>query len=213
MNGNQARYQNIKNQESIAGIKINIFDAVNGSKLNIPQLQKEGKIKSPWDTYRYNNEHDTNKKQKILNGEVGCFLSHQQLLQKISNQSFDGWTVIFEDNLLLTPHFTDDLNKILPELPHDIDIVYLGNTHQHDCKKGVYKNNLCYPDTPYGTQSYMVNKKSAKKILDLIPIVDDPIDVKYDILMKNNQMKGLVVIPTLVKQNDDIPSVIQPNSS
>ncbi len=209
MKGKQDRLDNIKKQEETAGIQIDIFDAVVGANLDIPQLQKDGLIKSPWDTYMYNKEPDKEKKKKVRNGEIGCYMSHLHLLDEISKDNFDGWTVIFEDDLLLNSNFKSELQKIIDTINPDFDIIYLGNTHQHDCNKGVYKNNLCYPDVPYGTQAYMVNKRSSKKIHELLTYIDDPIDVKYSNLMKNNQIKGLVVVPTLVKQNrEDNPSTI-----
>ncbi len=210
MSGNNERLENIQSQEKKGQIKIDLFEATNGKKLNIPKLQEEGFIKKPWDTHRYNNAKNKEKKDKIMKGEIGCYMSHLNLLQKIGNSDYDGWTIIFEDDLILKDNFKDELDKILKNLENNdtVDMVYLGNTHQHKCNKGIYKDNLCYPDTPYGTQAYMVNKRSAQKIYDLIKYIDDPIDVKYDLLMKDNKINGLVVIPSLVIQNNENESMI-----
>jgi len=149
----------------------------------------------------------------VINGEIGCYMSHMNLLKKISESEYDGWTIIFEDDLVLESNFKEELNKILKNLENNdnFDIIYLGNNYQHDCDKGVFKDNLCYPNTPYGTQAYMVNKRSAKKIYDLLKIIDNPIDVKYDYLMKENKINGLVVVPSLVFQNNETKSIIKNN--
>ncbi len=212
MSGNQERLENIKNQENIAEIQIDLFEAVNGSKIDIPKLHKEGIVKQPWDTHRYNNAPNEKLKDKIMKGEIGCYLSHLYLLKKIANSDYDGWTIIFEDDLVLSNTFKDELHKILIDLDENdndnVDMIYLGNTNQHHCNKGLFKNNLCYPDTPYGTQAYMVNKRSAQKIYELIKYVDNPIDVNYDLLMKSGKINGLVVVPTLVRQNYENQSMI-----
>lgn len=212
MTGNEDRLKNIRVQEEVAGIDIQLFEAVNGSKLNIDDLKKQGKVIYNWNTHRYNTAPNPEAKQKILNGEIGCYMSHMNLLKKIYESEYDGWTIIFEDDLLLDKNFKEELNKILQNLNEDIDIIYLGSLNQDDCKNGVYKDTLCYPVEPWGTQAYMVNKRSAKKIHELIQFIDKEIDIKYKELMNEKKINGLVVVPTLVRQNNnEISSVINGN--
>lgn len=214
MSGKEDRLKNIKSQEEKAQIKIDLFEAVNGSQLDILKLQEDGLVKKPWSTHRYNSANTDEGKQKVINGEIGCYMSHMNLLKKISESEYDGWTIVFEDDLVLDLNFKEELNKILENLKEDenIDIIFLGSLNQENCDNGVYKDNLCYPVNPYGTQSYMVNKRSAKKIYDLIQFIDREIDIKYRDLMGEKKINGLIVVPTLVKQNyDGNPSVINGN--
>jgi GR25 family glycosyltransferase involved in LPS biosynthesis len=209
MKNNTKRYENIKKQEKNGNIEIEIFDASDGSKVNIDELNDGIKVKNPWNTHRYNSEKDENIKKKIMNGEIGCYLSHLNLLKKIADTTNNDWTVVFEDDFVIDKNFKDELNKILKIVNKDIDIIYLGNVNQFDCKKGKFKDNLCYPDIPWGTQGYMVNKKSARKIYDLIKYIDEPIDNKYISLMNDKKINGLVVVPSLVNQDsNDTPSII-----
>ncbi len=212
--GKEDRLKNIKNQENKAQIKIDLFEAVNGSKVDIPKLQEEGFIKKPWNTNRYNSAQTKECKEKVINGEIGCYMSHMNLLKKIANSEYDGWTIIFEDDLILNETFKDELNKILKNVEHnnEIDIVYLGSLNQESCDKGIYKENLCYIDNPWGTHAYMVNKRSSQKIYDLIQYIDREIDIKYKDLILEKKINGLIVVPTLVKQNDaETPSGIHGN--
>lgn len=209
MKGKQDRLDNIKKQEEIAGIKIDIFDAVVGANLDIPQLQKDGKIKSPWDTHRYRSAKNEKGKKHVMSGEIGCYMSHLNILKEIYENEFDGWTVIFEDDLLLNKNFKNELDKILKNTNENIDMIYLGSLNQDHCNKGVYKDNLCYIDNPWGTHAYMVNNKSAKKMYDLIQFIDREIDIKYKDLIHEKKINGLIVIPTLVHQNyENTKSVI-----
>jgi glycosyl transferase, family 25 len=209
MKNNNSRYKNIKAQEQIGDINIEIFDAVDGSKVNVDELGDDISVKKPWDTHRYNIEKDENNKKKIMNGEIGCYLSHLNLLKKIADSDNNGWTIIFEDDFVIDNNFKDELNKIVKNIDENIDIVYLGNVGQFDCNKGKYKDNLCYPDVPWGTQGYMINKKSARKIYDSIKYINEPIDNKYIGLMNDKKINGLVVVPVIVRQNqEDIKSII-----
>ncbi len=213
MSGNDQRLENIQNQENIAQIQINLFEAVNGSILNIEKLQNDGIVKQPWNTNRYNNAKTIEGKKKVINGEIGCYMSHMNLLKKIASSEYDGWTIIFEDDLVLNNNFKNELKNILENINNqneNIDMIYLGSLNQNHCNKGVYKDNLCYIDNPWGTHAYMVNKRSAQKIYNLIQFIDREIDIKYRDLMNEKKINGLVVVPTIVNQSEG-ESIIQGN--
>lgn len=203
MKGKQDRLDNIKKQEKTAGIDIDIFDAVVGANLDIPQLQKDGMIQSNWNTHRYRSANTKKGKKHVMSGEIGCYMSHLNLLKDIYESDFDGWTVIFEDDLLINKDFKTEINKILQNIDENIDFIYIGSLNQDNCNRGVFKDNLCYIDNPWGTHAYMVNKRSAKKIYKLIKFIDREIDIKYRDLIHENKINGLIVIPTLVRQNNE----------
>ncbi len=120
--------KNIKNQENRAQIQINLFEAVNGSILDIKKLQDDGIIINPWNTYRYNNAKTEEGKKKVINGEIGCYMSHMNLLKKIASSEYDGWTIIFEDDLVLNNNFKNELKNILENINNqneNIDMIYL----------------------------------------------------------------------------------------
>jgi glycosyl transferase family 25 len=120
--------KNIKNQENRAQIQINLFEAVNGSILDIKKLQDDGIIINPWNTYRYNNAKTEEGKKKVINGEIGCYMSHMNLLKKIASSEYDGWTIIFEDDLVLDDIFKNELKNILENTNNEdenIDMIYL----------------------------------------------------------------------------------------
>ncbi len=205
MMGNEDRMKNIREQEKIAKIHMDIFDAIVGSALNIENLQNENRVKRPWDTSRYKDAKDDASKKKVMNGEIGCYMSHLELMKKIINSDYDGWTVIFEDDLALSPNFKKELKNILGYLnesdkPDEIDIVFIGSLGQENCDNGRFKENLCYATNFWGTQGYMVNKRSAEKIYEHIKYIDQEIDQKYRALVLEKKINGLIVVPTMVKQ-------------
>jgi len=117
-------------------------------------------------------------------GELGCFLSHYQLLKRVAydNELLDiGIVCILEDDC----HFNQDFYNRLYNLqkPPDMDFMYLGGRFTPDFippfllnKKGngdiflKYKNTLLLKGFNFDrtTTGYLVTKKGALKLLTLI---------------------------------------------
>jgi len=144
-------------------------------------------------------------------GQLGCYLSHYNIIKKIMNEKTDGYTVIFEDDVIFnvdTLH--SEINKIINNLSGvDFDIIFLGNT---TCNKGnivmdniylIEKNNYLW-----GTHALLINNKNATKIKNKLCNIYCPIDVQYERLLKNNQLTGFVISPSLCNQNNNLTSII-----
>lgn len=208
MEGKADRYENIKKQEDLLKHKITIFPAVVGADLDIESMRADGLLKPKWETYRY---RISNENEKTMRGEVGCYMSHLKLLEKIAEDPYDGWTIIFEDDIDLEPDFQERLLKQLPYLKEEVDMVYVGSLNQPTCEDEKRRGaDLCEVGNPWGTHAYMVNRNSAKKIRDLIGYIDREIDIKYVTLIKEGKIDAFVVVPTLVKQNmDEFASMLE----
>jgi GR25 family glycosyltransferase involved in LPS biosynthesis len=208
MVGTEDRYKNIQEQEKALEKPITVFPAVIGKDLDIEAMREDGILKPEWTTYRYS---ISNEKEKTMRGEVGCYMSHMKLLEKIAEDAYDGWTIIFEDDIQLEPDFQARLLEQLPYLSEDVDMIYVGSLNQPTCEEEKRKGaDLCEVENPWGTHAYMVNKRSAKKIRDLISYIDREIDIKYVSLIKEGKIDAFVIVPTLVKQNmDEFESMLE----
>lgn len=58
-------------------------------------------------------------------GEIGCFLSHLRVFNKIRKENIP-YALIFEDDALFCNNFLELYSKIIQELPSDTDILYIG---------------------------------------------------------------------------------------
>ena len=105
MPSNQERVHNIDKQEAILGVHINRNVGVNVAELNEIQLQNEYNINvSSWNSWRY--LHSTIDKRNILNGEIGCYMSHLHILNRtMRTRQYPGWTVVFEDDFTIHRKF------------------------------------------------------------------------------------------------------------
>lgn len=97
---------------------------------------------------------------------VGCYLSHYNLWKDLK-KSNEPYYIIFEDDTLPTITF-DDLQKKLNIVPENWDIILFGGLYHRN--KKVKGTNLCHIKRFYCLHAYMISKKGAEKLQNLLPI-------------------------------------------
>lgn len=206
--GKKERIQNIKNQESKINNKINIFDGVNGLKLDINELIKNHKL---------DKNHKLSENINHAKKEIGCYLSHYNIYKKIKKDNKRGYTIIFEDDFIVnSSNFKDDVKKAIDKLNNksiDFDFLYLGSNQIN------YGENIIdylYYVNPkqnlYGTHAYVINNKNIDKIIDNIKIIKNPIDVIIQDLSKNHIFNTVIMYPYTVIQNKSFKSTVDNKS-
>jgi GR25 family glycosyltransferase involved in LPS biosynthesis len=199
-NSNEKKYNNILNIEKQINQKINIFDAIVGKNVNLKNL----KI------------FDENIKFNFIYtfiGEVGCYLSHLMLIKQASNDTYNDYTVIFEDDFKVkNNNLTEEINNIINKTNGDFDMIYLGNLNNNHKDQIIDNIYTVDSESPlWGTHALLINNKNANKILSNIINIDKAIDNKYKGIIHKNNIKAYVIYPTLVEQNtDDFKSEIRP---
>jgi len=146
--------------------------------------------------------------------QIAISLSHFYAYQKI-NDSYDNG-LIFEDDVILSDNFINILNKYINQLPEDYDMLFIGdgcNLHIEPNKlipnKYIYEKCL-YPTNWGGdgagrcTDSYLVNKKCAKKLCEyinnLLYKINLPVDWWLNVAARDNSFKVYWAEPTIVTQ-------------
>ena len=104
-------------------------------------------------------------------GMIGCWLSHYTLWQYIARNNLDN-VLILEDDAVPAADFDKKLAKILPQIPTDYDLVYLGCFGSCDTvgNKDLYVRkrkvvDLFIPTMPLGLHGYMLSNKGARKLV------------------------------------------------
>jgi glycosyl transferase family 25 len=183
------RLKNIEDQQTKINHNIEIIDAVKGDKLDLDNMINDGIISSSW-------KNGVEYKKR----EVGCYLSHYNIYNKILSDREPGYTIVFEDDFnVIVDHFIINVNKIVELLNDDFDIIFLGNHTKNHGK--LLNDNIFYLDQNellIGTHSYIINNKNIEKIIRFTKNIDMAIDWKLSTLGKNNDLNILVVYPTLV---------------
>jgi len=189
------RIKNIKENEEKLKQKINLFDGIDGKKIDINNL----KI--------YHPELKNNYITEYL-GEIGCYLSHFNLINNLEEN--EKYSVIFEDDFFINKNdLHENILNIINKINIDFDILYLSNNYNNH---GInYIDNIYFPDKNnviYGTQAYIVKNKNKSKIINNLLNINEPIDVKFKTLIDSNKLNGLVIFPIIVYVNKNMGTLV-----
>lgn len=196
----EERLKNIETQQAKMKTKINYFDGVNGREVDINSV-KDPKIDKAFKT-----------NEKIRNNEIGCYLSHYYLYQKIaSSGNPKGYTVIFEDDFVIDDDFETKLAEGLERVGNkDFDILYLEN-QTNNIGKVTEHPQICEMDRNielFGTLAYLVKNKNIPKIIQNTNFMKVPIDVQLRDSIFGGALKAYTFCPFIVKQSG-MPSTIR----
>ena len=147
-------------------------------------------------------------RQKIRKGELGCYLSHRNLLEHLVNVNAAAGKghLILEDDIAIDKDFFKKADAALANLPADWDIVTFGlierekNIHVKDVKnnlgKAVWINN---------DYAYLVKHTSLPKIIKEVSVIREPFDTTLGRASKLGILNIYSYVPPLVtprQQND-----------
>lgn len=122
-------------------------------------------------------------KQMTKIGEVGCFISHFEIIKRAKEEGKKK-ILIFEDDVIFSKNFDKDI-RFLRILQDDWAMIYLGGS-QYDWK-GVrpHSNKFYYSKNTDGTFAYAINLEYYDKIYEALKDVSHPIDWDYRIGIQN----------------------------
>ena len=183
--GNKERENNIQKMERILGKQIHRFDAIKGSSIHDDVFHK----------VRETSEKIYNK------NELGCYMSHHQLIQKLSSEHTE-YTVIFEDDFKVFPETHEQIVDIIKNFP-DFDIIMLGNHSNTEIGQEVYKNVCLVHETIMigGAGAYIVRNDRIHGYEKVLRNITAPIDLKIYNHIKAGDIDGYIRCPALISQN------------
>lgn len=201
------RMENIKKQEKIFNININIFEAIKGVSINQEELINNN-ILNP--IFKYPTIKRSN--------EIGCYMSHLTLLKNIKNiknNNIDqsNYSVILEDDFeIINSDFQIIINDALLQIPNNFDILFLGYPVIIDESTNLnYSTNLYEfnnKNNIYGAYAYLINNNNIDKIIKNIEYIDMPIDIKYQELGYKNKLNIFFINPKIIDTNFGFASTI-----
>ena len=95
-------------------------------------------------------------------GALGCYLSHMEFYKRSFEQKLK-YTMVFEDNVVLSESFVDELNGVLKTIPNDFDIIFfhkwklVDDGYNSDCEKIKKVKKIM------GAKCYLINVQNMKK--------------------------------------------------
>lgn len=197
---NTVRRNNIEIQLSQAGLDFEIFPATDGARLTQRDLASYD------ETYILRNIA-----RALSPSEIGCYLSHQKLWQRIVDDNIP-WALILEDDVFVQAGLKEILSEI-DKLPFKWDLIRLAGL-------------LPTPNVPLcgltgdfklvvpllgasGTQATCISRRGARKLLAYSTMIrgtvdDDVIDNCWE-----TGLKILAVQPYPIREDRQHPSSIQ----
>ena len=171
---------------------------------------------------KYDKDEITDSESIIFNktykkSTMSLHLKHNYVYNIIA-ENYDN-ALIFEDDAILSDNFVDKLNNYMYQLPEDWDMLFIGNgcnlhIEKHNIKPDINIYKKCLYPTQWGgdgatrcTDSYLVNKKCAKKLCEYINEltykIDNNIDWWLNIASRDNNLNVYWAEPTIVTQGTE----------
>ena len=184
--------------------QFNRLTAVDGKKIDIKEYispraftEIKGIEKTGYRTKHY----------QLTRGAIGCYLSHlmaYEIIAKAQNE----FGLIFEDDVKIDNAFFTKLNKILPTIPNDWDILLLG-CHCISCDrrlKGYYDTQRFF-----WLHSYIVKKESAGKMVTYLKnkMIEQQIDSELSEMVTEGIVRIYCLKEAICKQTGSFSTDIQ----
>ncbi|MCH9852724.1 MAG: glycosyltransferase family 25 protein [Alphaproteobacteria bacterium] len=199
-------------EKQLNNIDVEFFIASDGRNLNAEEQELYQKLKKMPDNatrYHRHQQKAATFRPPLQAGEIGCYLSHYRLLQKIVTQNIE-YAVILEDDIILQDDWYDVV-KMLTDSYYDWEIVRLYGIveRRFDALEslGTDYQLVKLNDTAYGTQAYMVTQQGAKKLLNLLRFICMPVDVTMDYYWQED-IAFYAVQPYPIALNETFDSMI-----
>lgn len=166
----------------LLNLQYELFSAIDGRQLNESYLEEHNVTMLPgW--------RDPWGSRPITNGEIGCFLSHYFIWEKVVDGEMDSVMVI-EDDIRFLSGFRRRFSEMLDEVKRlslDWDLIYLGRKRLVRSGEPFVSgaSHLVHPAYTYWTVGYMLSLSGAKKLLAQQPLgkimaVDEYLPVMFD---------------------------------
>ena len=137
----------------------------------------------------------------IKAGAIGCYLSHQRLLEHIRDTCQTEYAVIFEDDVWFPEDLEERIGRVVQSTPSTFDLVYLGNFLENRATH--VKDNIFTIDFRmdcWGTHAILIQTSHAAKIVEVNKVVRHNIDTHYKMVIQEGALEGYVVYPSICKQ-------------
>ena len=120
-------------------------------------------------------------------GAVGCFLSHYTLAKQLLADKEADYYLIFEDDISFNENILSEIKRYLSIAPRDWDIIQLSTLRNINYN---VVGEFYQPSGFWGMQSYFLNKKGAKKLIDEVEKhkIDGQIDAYLSRMIQRNKI-------------------------
>lgn len=184
------RWQKISQQLDKTGVKYKRFNAIDGYKILIKELDtnkefsgydlKDGKAE-----LKYNNHYLVNctpqdknpisfnyislRENGLSAGELGVWCSNIVIWHDIKRNNYKNTLILEDDVIIKSKNFNQDLNNFISSLPDNYDIAYLDAIQyqgkQQEIKNNPYVRNFTSGSGAWGAWAIIYSRQAIDKLL------------------------------------------------
>lgn len=177
------------------------FDGRNISDGQIDHWKSDGYIRTNLDI-QLGSQMDPST--HVGSAKIGCLMSHVQLWERLASEPHnDAFYMVLEDDTITTADFDTRYPKLLAELddlPWDWVFLYV---HPMFASKNIYsipgKQLLNRGVAQWGSQGYLVSKRGARKLLDLMLPCPIPNDMALAQLITDKKIQAFITKESLIQ--------------
>ena len=197
----ESRRLSIARRLQSLGISFEFVDAVDGAELDLSKYADRLDER----LMRLHNKH------QLTCGEIGCFLSHYQLWERMIVKN-TAYAVILEDDVILQDDFMEVINA-LPSIGWYWDVVRLSAFFERRightlCPIGQCRSLVRYKKYTAGTTAYVMSLAGAKILREYCYMIREPIDMLYE-QWWNTGLHFLAINPPVVVDGPQIESTLE----
>ncbi|MGB2739694.1 MAG: glycosyltransferase family 25 protein [Cognaticolwellia sp.] len=188
----ETRMQSMDQQLSNLGVSYQRISAVKGIDLSANEIEKVYSSKLNQKNFRYN----------LSLGEIGCYMSHRKIWQKMVEQNIE-FAVILEDDLVVNENFLGLLSQV--DSLKNYDLIKLADNRNFPAaeKKKIAGNFelINFKTIPNCTTGYTISLSGAKKLLTR-ELFYRPVDIDLQFCKELNlSVYGLQPYPITENRN------------
>lgn len=164
-----ARAEQVRRIIATCPIPCETWDASDGSLLTVDEIAQ---VYEP-------NLHFPHYPFELTRGEIGCFLSHRRIWQKMVDENIQRLLVL-EDDVEFLPDFPETLQFACKNIPNDAYLQFQVRELQPSRsvrKQRTIQNSFVRPDViPLRTSAQLMTLTAAQKLVSFASRFDRPID-------------------------------------
>lgn len=188
-----------KSQIDKIGLHYEIFDAVDGKKIDI--------VEGKWAEYMGErfvyNPIIKNGRNKLSYGEIGCFLSHILLVRKMLKENHDFFLILEDDNEIVDSNLARLQLMNIPETDFDL-CLFSASMNCHIFPTRTINNYYGYPNITRFNRANAVlySRRGLEKILEIFN--NNGITMPYDDFLEFCNLNIIIPKKFLYKINDSL---------
>jgi GR25 family glycosyltransferase involved in LPS biosynthesis len=203
-------YDILNHKISNVPVNIKLFNGINTTSQSLEINNQKNLLAEADKKLKFKDENDF---IFYKSGQIGAYISHHRIIKQIANNSQIGYSIILEDDVILSDTILSDICKTLDYFStsnKEFDIIFLGSHNNNEGtsvnQSSIYRINKQF--MLFGAYGLLINNKNAKKLYNYNLNITGEIDNHYKNLIDKDLINGFYIYPHLLNHDKKCKSNI-----